>query len=76
MKESTALKRSLGSGYLIFCNKERPNVKREYPNMKSQEVLSELGRRWKSLDQKERKKYDDLYREAKMKYEEEMKNKK
>ncbi len=74
-KESPPLKKPLGSGYLIFCDMERPNVKREYPNMKSQEVLSELGRRWRQLDQIERKKYDDQFREAKAKYEEEIKNK-
>jgi hypothetical protein len=54
---------------------ERPNVKRQSPNMNSQEVFSELGRRWRQLDQIERKKYDDQFREAKAKYEEEMKNK-
>lgn len=36
------------TGYLMFCQAERPSVKTENPDMKPQEIIRELGRRWKN----------------------------
>jgi hypothetical protein len=43
------------SAYMLFCKKERVYVKAEYPDMKAKDVLFELGKRWKAIDDEERK---------------------
>jgi hypothetical protein len=43
------------TGYLLFCKATRPAVKEELPDLKPQEVIKELARRWKTvLDEEER----------------------
>jgi hypothetical protein len=36
------------SSYLLFCEKMRPVVKVENPNLSAKEIISELGRRWQA----------------------------
>lgn len=48
------------SGYQIFCDEERPKVKKQHPDMKGKEVLSLLGQKWSSLTDKQKTKYKDM----------------
>lgn len=49
------------TGYLMFCDAERPSIKDETPDFKPQEVIRELGRRWKQeLTEEDRKAWNDL----------------
>ena len=45
------------SSYLYFCADERANVKKDHPDFKVTEVISELGRRWKALKDEEKEQY-------------------
>lgn len=37
------------SSYFLFCEDERPIVKKEFPNMKTKKVTAECGKRWNDL---------------------------
>lgn len=47
------------SGYILFCQKERDNVKETNPDYSSQQVTQELGELWSALSQKEQDEYND-----------------
>ena len=48
------------TGYLMFCSAERPSIKQEFPDYKPQEIVRELGRRWKTaLSEEERQEWND-----------------
>ena len=49
-KDPNAPKRPKSS-YLFFCQEERANVVGENPDMKNTDIIRELGRRWKILDE-------------------------
>jgi hypothetical protein len=53
------------TGYLLYSKDERPKVKEEYPDMKTTEVMKELGARWKAETQKVKDKYNKQAKEAK-----------
>lgn len=48
------------SAYLYFCNEMRPVIKEELPNIASNEIMKELGRRWRLLSDEEKKPYNDM----------------
>lgn len=57
------------SGYMFYCAEIRAVVKEENPDMKPQEIMSEMGRRWKEIkDTEEAKKYLQLAEEDKERY--------
>jgi hypothetical protein len=72
-KESNSPKRGL-SAYIFFCQDKREEVKKNNPSLKATEILSELGKMWKSLTDKKKKPYEEKAKEDKVRYEEEMKN--
>lgn len=39
------------SAYLVFCEQNRPLVKKEMPNLVAKEIISELARRWQAQKQ-------------------------
>lgn len=39
------------SSYLFFCEEERPKIVKEKPDISYQNIMSELGARWKSLEE-------------------------
>jgi hypothetical protein len=45
------------SSYFLFCEDERPKVKKEFPDMKTKEVTAECGKRWNDLKAHDQKKY-------------------
>ena len=70
--KSTAPKRAL-SAYIFFCQAKREEVKEANPELKSSEVMSELGKLWKALSDKKKKPFEKLAEEDKKRYAEEMK---
>jgi hypothetical protein len=57
------------SGYMFYCAEIRAVVKEENPDMKPQEIMSEMGRRWKEVkDTEEAKKYLKMAEEDKERY--------
>lgn len=46
------------SGYIIFCNENRPVVKKKFPNMKPQRVMKELAKQWRNLNDETRSIYN------------------
>jgi len=46
------------SGYIIFCQDKREEIKSENPEMKTTEITKELGRQWKELSQEEKDEYN------------------
>ena len=71
-KDPDAPKRPLSS-YMLFCQDERETVKEEHPTFKAKEILTELGKRWKALDEDDKKTYTDRFNENKKVYEVEKK---
>lgn len=45
------------SGYLVFCEEQRPGVRDTNPEMKMPDVSKELGARWRVLSEDEKAKY-------------------
>ena len=51
------------SGYILFCQDKREDVKSENPDMKATEITSELGKLWKQLSQEEKDEYNQKSKE-------------
>jgi len=45
------------NAYMNFVKKMRPNVVKEFPNLKFTEIGSKLGALWRALSDDEKKKY-------------------
>lgn len=61
--------------YIFFCKEEREKIKKELPDLKSQEILKELGQRWKLIKDTDKvKKYQEMAEVDKERFKEEMKN--
>lgn len=45
------------SSYFLFCEDERPLVKKEFPSMKTKKVTAECGKRWNDLKINEPERY-------------------
>lgn len=60
-KKSKKVKKSSKkkSGYVIFCQEERDNVKETNPEYSSKEITQELSELWASLSQEEQDEYND-----------------
>ena len=67
MKDPLAPKKPLGP-YLEFAQEERPKVLAELGTMSIGEAGKELGRRWKSLSELEKKAYEEKSRDNGKKY--------
>lgn len=67
-KKNTGPKRAL-SPYIFFCKDYRKQLKEENPDMTAQQITSELGKRWSSLSDKEKSKYEKLAEKDKERYE-------
>lgn len=48
------------SSYIYFCKEMRPVVKAEIPDIASNEILKELGRRWQLLTDEDKKPYNAM----------------
>ena len=61
------------SAWLFFCEAERKKISKEENAPKGRDILTELGRRWKEVTDKKKKKFEKLAAEAKEQYVEDMK---
>ncbi|AHL67627.1 high mobility group protein-like protein [Chloriridovirus anopheles1] len=46
------------SSYFLFCEDERPKVKKDHPDFSTKEVTAECGKRWNELKLNDQKKYN------------------
>lgn len=65
-KDPNAPKRAL-SAFFLFCNEERPKVKKDFPSYAIGDVAKELGKRWEKVT--DRTKFEKLAAEERKKYE-------
>ena len=70
-KDKSAPKKPKTS-YIFFCQKIRSEIKEENPEINTREIMREMGRRWKDLEDKSE--FITLSEEDKVRYEEEIKN--
>lgn len=69
-KHPDAPKGAMGA-YMFFCKANREKVKREHPGIDVRQILSELGRRWGNLSDNEKKVYEQMAAEDKVRFERE-----
>ena len=60
------------TSYLYFCEEMRPGVKNKHPELKMGGIMKELGKMWQELPEDKKEKYNKLYEDDKLRYEEEM----
>ena len=60
------------TSYIFFCSDYREKVKKNNPSLSATEITSKLGEQWKTISEKEKKKYEDMSRKDKIRYEKEM----
>jgi len=70
-KDPTAPKRASGA-YVFFTNEMRPKVTSEFPGIKFVELGKVLGERWRNLTPTEKKRYEDMAAEDKIRFQMEM----
>ncbi len=52
-------KKSSISGYIVYCQEERSNIKSRNPELNPTQITSALGAEWKALDDDEKSKYNE-----------------
>lgn len=70
-KDPNMPKRARGS-FVLFTKDERPKIQKENPSIKFTDLGAVLGVRWRNLSAEERKKYDDLADQDKIRFANEM----
>jgi hypothetical protein len=70
-KDPTAPKRASGA-YVFFTNEMRPKVLDEYPGIKFVELGKVLGERWRALTQEQKKLFEELANQDKVRFQMEM----
>lgn len=60
------------SSFLFFCSDNRENVRKNEPDLSMGGVMKELGKKWKTITDKQRVKYDNQAKEAKVIYDDKM----
>jgi len=71
-KDKNRPKRSMSS-FMFFANNKRPDVKKEFPDMKITDMGKKLGIMWKELDADGKKKYEEMAQQDQKRYAEQMK---
>jgi len=59
------------SAYLYYASERRPNLKKEDPSLGFGELTRQIADEWKTMKEKDKRKYNDLARADKKRYEEE-----
>ena len=70
-KDPAAPKRASGA-YVFFTNEMRPKVLQEFPGIKFVELGRVLGERWRALTPQQKKRYEDMAAEDKVRFQMEM----
>jgi hypothetical protein len=73
-KKDPSAPKGAKSAYICFCEKERANISRDNPNLAATEIMTELGKRWKALSDKEKKPYEKQAETDRARFNEAMKN--
>ena len=60
------------SAYFIFQGEQRPQVVKQNPGLKSKEIASLLGERWKGMSDEQKAAYQGQAQEAKDRYQEQL----
>jgi hypothetical protein len=71
VKDPAAPKRARGS-FVFFTFDTRPQIMKEYPGIKFVELGTIMGERWRALAPDEKKKYEDMAAEDKIRFNNEM----
>ena len=66
-KDPAAPKRASGA-YVFFTNEMRPKVLQDFPGIKFVELGKVLGERWRALDSEQKKRYEDMAAEDKIRF--------
>jgi len=69
-KHPDAPKSAMGA-YMWFCQEQREKIKVEMPDLSAKEVLSELGKRWKALEENDKVQYNNLAKDDRERFEKE-----
>jgi hypothetical protein len=48
------------TSYMYFCDSERKKIAKEHPDWKLGDVSKELGKRWKDLSDRKKKKFENM----------------
>jgi high mobility group protein B2 len=70
-KDPAAPKRASGA-YVFFTNEMRPKVLRDHPGIKFVDLGKVLGERWRALTPEEKKRYEEMASNDKIRFQEEM----
>lgn len=62
------------NAYILFSMEERPHIAKKNPNLISKEIMTAIAAKWKKMTPKQKKPYEDMAKEDKIRYEEEMAN--
>lgn len=60
------------SSYIFFCSDKRESVKKSNPDLSATEMTKKLGEMWRSLSDEKKKKYEEMSKKDKVRYESEM----
>lgn len=71
LKDPSAPKRASGA-YVFFTNEMRPKVLQEYPGIKFVELGKVLGERWRALTPDEKKRFEEMAMDDKVRFQIEM----
>nr|AAA17843.1 ORF EF1 [Invertebrate iridescent virus 6] len=67
-KDVTNVPKRNKSSYLFFCQEIRPSIVAEMPDIKPNQVMVHLGKKWSELPLEDRKKYDVMAVEDRKRY--------
>jgi len=62
------------NAFIFFCNEKREEVKKENPEIKSNEITKKLGEMWKDVDEDNKNSYQQMAKDDKDRYAKEIKN--
>jgi hypothetical protein len=62
------------TGYIFFCQDKRASVKAKDESLSAVDITTKLGELWNALSDKEKKKYNDMSTQDKVRYESDMKD--
>lgn len=70
-KDANMPKRSM-SGFMFFCSKNRPKLKEKHPSATVGELAKQLGAAWKLMTDDQKKPFEEMHRQDRIRYEREM----
>ena len=60
------------TGFILFCDENRPILKKSQPDLKMGQVMKELGRLWSECSDEQKEVYNSKYRTSKEQYEDDL----